>query len=153
MYTEVQHNFIQNMCSYTDSLLMWGNSICGTLWLVRNNISYKHKNTTQSSELSEQTDSLEIRKYNMNTENGMWPLLKIQSPLEMIQKRMAEMLWSSAPLRILGCLINNVNGICQHFKVIKASVSGAGRGLFKLKDNADVRVAEGKMISNKFNQD
>lgn len=89
----------------------------------------------------------------MNTENIMWPLLEIQSPLEVMQKRMAKMLWSSRTLRALGYLINHVNRIYKHFKVLKASVSGAGRGLFKLKDKADVRVAEGKTISNKFSQD
>lgn len=83
----------------------------------------------------------------------MWLLLKIQSPLQVMQKRMAKMVWSSRALRILGYLINSVNDIYKHFKVIKGSVSGAGMGLFKLKDNADVRVAEGEMISNKFNQD
>lgn len=70
-------------------------------------------------------------------------------PLEVMQK----MHWSSTILRVLGYLINNVNGICHHFKVIKASGSGAGRELFKLKDSADVRVAEGKTISNKSSQD
>lgn len=61
-----------------------------------------------------------------------------------MQKRMAKMLWSSTTLRILGYLINNLNGIYKYFKVIKASVSGAGRGLFKLKDNADIRVVRVK---------
>lgn len=66
---------------------------------------------------------------------------------------MAKMHRSSTTLTALGYLINNVNGIYQHFKVIKASGSGAGRELFKLKDNADVRVAEGKTISHKSHQD
>lgn len=35
-------------------------------------------------------------------------------------------------------------------EVINTSVSVAGRGLFKIKDNADVRAEECKMISNKF---
>lgn len=63
---------------------------------------------------------------------------------------MAKMHWSSTTLRILGYLINNVNGIEN---MSRCGGSGAGRELFKLKNNADVRVAEGKMISNKSSQD
>lgn len=59
------------------------------------------------------------------------------------------MLKRSRQLRVLVYLVNNMNGIYKYFKVINTTVSVAGRGLFKIKDNADIRVEECKMISNK----
>jgi len=43
-----------------------------------------------------------------------------------------------------------MNNNYKHFKVINTSVRVAGRGLFKIKDKADIRVEECKTISNKF---
>lgn len=150
MYTEVQRNFIQNLCSYTDYFLKWENSICGTLWLV-SGIIFHTNIRAQHSPQSYQNRFFRNKKiqhkYRKNDVTSLKDAVTSGSDAE-------ENGWDALelpPLRILGYLINNVNGIYKHFKVTKASVSG--RGLFKLKDNADVRVAEGKTISNKFNQD
>lgn len=43
-----------------------------------------------------------------------------------------------------------MNYIYKYFKVINTSVTVAGTGLLKTKDNADIKVEECKVISDKF---
>lgn len=71
--------------------------------------------------------------------------------MEETQNRSEWMFQSSRTLRILVYLVNTTNGIYKYFKVINTTASVAGRGLVKIKDNADTKVEECKMLSNKCN--